>query len=335
MILAGDCGGTKTELALFENADGGFKKIFSQKYFNKNFSSLEEIISAFLLNSHDVKDKNQTYKIDSACIGIAGPVIDGRAILTNLNWQPDERTLSGKLNIKNFILANDLEIIANAVPLLTDQDLITLYKRDNQETGKNKVILAPGTGLGQAALVNLDGAQIVIATEGGHSDFAPSDEIETELLKYLKNKFGHVSYERIASGMGLINIFNFLKEINYTEVSEEILSRIDNEDAAAVISEEGLNNKNEIFAKALDIFSSVLGAQAGNMVLNFKATGGVYLGGGIPIKIIEKLKDGSFLKSFFNKGRLSYLTEMTPVFVISDPSAGLTGAAIIASKKFS
>jgi glucokinase len=324
MILAGDVGGTKTELAIYENKDGMLDKLESEKFISNEYSGLEEIISLFL--------SNREYQIDSACIGIPGPVENGKVKLTNLSWELDETDLSEKLNIRKFKLANDLEAIATAVPFIENDDLIMICKGSGDFSKSNKAILAPGTGLGQAALVYRDNEYTVIPTEGGHTDFAPCNEIERELLKYLQNKYEHVSYERVISGIGLVNIFEYLKSTGKFEISNELMKRIETGDSAAVISAEGVSRNSEICVKAIDIFVSILGAQAGNMVLNFKATGGVYLGGGIPVKITDKLKEGLFLKAFLNKGRLSYLTEMTPVFIIKNESAGSFGAAIIANR---
>jgi len=323
MILAGDCGGTKTELALYEQKKDELKKIVSEKYLNNDFSNLEDIIFSFL--------KNKNVKIESACIGIAGPVEKGKVVSTNLLWDLDEKILSENLGIEKFKLANDLEAIAAAVSAIEEEDLITIYKGAALNDGNNKVIVAPGTGLGVAALINIGNNYKIVATEGGHTDFAPTNEIEIELLKYLKKEFKHVSCERVASGIGLVNIFNFLKITWYSHIDEELSARMENEDPGSVISDEALK-KNPICMKTLDIFASVLGAVSGNMVLNYKATGGVYLGGGIPLKIVEKFKDGTFIKSFLNKGRLSYIVERTPVYIINDESVGTSGAALLAQR---
>ena len=322
MILAGDCGGTKTELALYEKKNKKPVKVISEKYFNKDFSTLEDIIFSFL------RDKNA--KIESACIGIAGPVENGKVISTNLLWDLDEKSLSKTLGIEKFKLANDLEAIAAAVSVIEEKDLIIIHKGSGSNYQANKVIIAPGTGLGVAALIDDGDKYKIVATEGGHTDFAPTNEIEIELLKYLKKEFKHVSCERVTSGLGLVNIFNFLKITWYSHINEELSARIENEDPSAVISDEALKKNNPICVKTLDIFASVLGAVSGNMVLNYRATGGLYFGGGIPLKIIEKFKDGIFMKSFLNKGRLSYIVEKTPVYIINDESAGTSGAALLA-----
>ncbi|MEO6693971.1 MAG: glucokinase [Ignavibacteria bacterium] len=322
MILAGDCGGTKTELALYELQRGSLIKIISEKYFNKNFSCLEDIIFSFL------QDKNK--KIEAACIGIAGPVDKGKVVSTNLLWDLDEKILSENLGIEKFKLANDLEAIAASISETDEKNLITIYEGDLTAVKFNKVVIAPGTGLGVAALIWTGNECKINSTESGHTDFAPIDEIQTKLLKYLKKEFNHVSYERIVSGPGLVNIFNFLKSTWYSSIDEELSARMENEDPSSVISDEALKNTYPVCVKSLDIFMSVLGAVSGNMVLNYKATGGVYLGGGIPMKIIEKFKDDTFINSFFNKGRLSYIVKKTPVYVIADESAGTFGAALLA-----
>lgn len=321
MILSGDAGATKTELALFSVVEGKLQKIISERFESNDHPSLDAMIRKFLLGKET--------EITSACIGIAGTVTEGIGRSTNLPWLLDEKELSDKLNIPVFRLANDLEILAAAVPYIQKHDLFTLYEGKYNSENDNKAVIAPGTGLGQAALIYSGDKFTVVATEGGHTDFAASDELEFMLYKYLKNIFGHVSYERIASGLGLVNVFNFLRDSEFEKVSGRVLQRFIDEDPAAVISGEAINKSCPLCEKALDIFASVLGAQAGNMVLNYKATGGVYLGGGIPLKIIEKLKDGTFLRSYFQKGRLSYLPETAPVYVIKDSSAGLMGAAIL------
>jgi glucokinase len=327
MILSGDAGATKTELAIFDIENNIPVKGISKKYSSKDFPSLENVVGKFL--DEFIKDKKE--EITSACIGVPGPVFEGKAISTNLDWVLDEKILSKKLNIKNFKLINDLEAMAYAVPLLTGKDFITLYKGEGVEKESNKVLLAPGTGLGQAALIYAEGKYNIVSTEGGHTDFAPNDDFEIDLLKYLQKKFGHVSIERVASGEGIVNIFNFLKDSGYGKVSEEFSDRFEKEDPAALISGEALLKRNKVCEKSLDIFISALGVVAGNMVLNYLGTGGVYLCGGIPIKVLDKLSDGSFVKSYLNKGRMKYILEMTPVYVIRDTSIGLTGAAMLAA----
>lgn len=324
MILAGDAGATKTELAIFDYKNDKPEKVVSQKFLSKDFSSLEDVVQLFL--------KDRKYVIESACIGVPGPVIGGRAKSTNLDWEFDEKILSEKLNLKYFKLANDLEVMAEAVTILDENDLMTIYKGEGQFNEGNKVLIAPGTGLGQAAIICRSGNNIIVSTEGGHTDFAPKNEIETELLKYLQKKFGHVSYERVASGEGIVNIYEFLNEYKYSIVDERILERMKDEDTASVISEEAIKKNCRLCEKVMEIFASVLGAQSGNMVLNYNATGGVYLGGGIPRKIPEIIKSKSFINSYLNKGRMNYMTGMTPVNMIMNESIALIGAALLARR---
>lgn len=200
----------------------------------------------------------------------------------------------------------------------------------NKERSERFVVVAPGTGLGQAFLVCEENKKIVLASEGGHTDFAPTNEVETELFLYLLKKFGRVSYERIISGSGLPNIFDFLVESNFAIPENETTERLKNEDKAAVISEMALRGEDRVCEKALEIFISVLGAHSGNLVINLLATGGVYLAGGIPHKILPKLQTKSFTESFINKGRLKMLTEVTPVYVLNHNNAAHNGAARIA-----
>lgn len=321
MILSGDCGGTKTELALYELQDGKLIKIFSERFYNKYFTSLEDIAFSFL------RDKNT--RIESACIGIAGPVEDGKVISTNLLWHLDQKLLSVNLGIEKFKLANDLEAIAAAVSIIEEKDLIKIYNGEGIFKG-NKIVIAPGTGLGIAALISEESGFRTAATEGGHADFAPTNEIETGLLSYLKKEFAHVSYERVASGPGLVNIFNFLRSTWYSTISDELSFRMNNEDPPQVITDEALNNNYPICNKALDIFMSILGSVCGNAVLNYKATGGVYLAGGIPLKILQKFREDIFINSYLNKGRLSYIVEKTPVYIINKESPATFGAALLA-----
>nr|HMS66483.1 glucokinase [Ignavibacteria bacterium] len=244
----------------------------------------------------------------------------------------DEQAFSQKFKIGKFRFSNDLESLATSVPFLPENELIKIYNGDGTKREANKAVIAPGTGLGQSALNYSKNKYICLPTEGGHTDFAPSNETEIELLRFLLKKYDHVSYERIICGSGMINIFDFLRSTNKFDINEELIKRIETDDSASVISSEGLSKKSEICEKTIDIFVSILGAQAGNMVLNFKATGGIYLGGGIPVKILNKFKEEKFIQAFLNKGRLSYLCEVTPVYIIKNESAGITGAAIIASR---
>lgn len=319
MILAGDVGGTKTLLALFEVRDNKLVEQKNKKYASNDYDSLEIILTDF------IKDGN--YKIESAAFGIPGPVIDGKAKATNLKWSLDAKKIYSQFSISKVALLNDLAATAFAVPYLNKTEIIEIKKGSENILSERFAVIAPGTGLGEAFLICEDNKKIVLASEGGHSDFAPTNEIEAELFKYLSKKFGRVSYERIISGNGLPNIFNFLVDNKYGNPKHETLERMKTEDRAIVISEIALNKRDKVCEDALEIFVSVLGAHAGNCVLTNLTTGGVYLGGGIPFKILPMLKTKIFLNSFLNKGRLSSLLEATPIYLINNNNAALIGAA--------
>lgn len=322
MILAGDIGGTKTLLALFEVNGNDLLEIKSKRYVSKNFKNLISILNDFLKNEKDLPT--------SAAFGIPGPVQNGRAKSTNLHWLVDEENLRKKSKIQKVKIVNDLAATAFAIPYLKPEELITIKKGSTEFFSERYAVVAPGTGLGQALLVCEGKKKIVIPSEGGHTDFAPSNKIETELFLYLKEKYEHVSYERVISGSGMPNIFDFLIEIHHLKPAGETLERMKNEDKSKVISDMALKKKDEVCEKTLDIFVSVLGAYSGNILLTTMATGGIYLGGGIPFKILPKLNDGTFVKSFSNKGRLSKLVAATPIFLINNNKVALAGAARIA-----
>ena len=322
MILAGDIGGTKTLLALFEVNEDDLREIKSKSYVSKEFKNLISILNDFLKDERDIPK--------SAAFGIPGPVVNGRAKSTNLPWIVDEENLSNKIKIPCVKIVNDLVATAYAVPYLKPEELITIKEGTAEHFSQRFAVIAPGTGLGQAFMLCEGNKRIVIPSEGGHSDFAPSNKLETELFLYLKKKYDHVSYERIISGSGIPNIFDFLIEVHHLKPEDKTLTRMKTEDKAKVISDMALEQKDKVCEKALDIFVSVLGAHAGNFVLTTMATGGIYLGGGIPYKILPKLKDGTFVKSFSDKGRLNKLVGATPIFVINNNQAALNGAARIA-----
>jgi len=322
MILTGDVGGTKTLLALRSEVNGKIVEHEFEKFLSKDFESLEEIVAGFI--------KDCKAKIQRACIGVPGPVINGKSHSTNLPWLIEEKVVSQRLSIPKFRLTNDLVATAYAIPHFTNEDVLTIYKGDGKYKSDTNIILAPGTGLGQSILHYKNGNYKVLPSEGGHVDFAPRTEMEIELLKYLKGKYENVSYERIVSGQGLVDIFNFLKDTGYDKIEKDVLIKFESEDPAAVISKAALSKKCKVCVKTLDIFVSVLGAQAGNMVLNLVATGGVYLGGGIPPKIKDKLIDGTFIKAFLDKEPVGYLAKSTSVHVIKDDLAALNGATYMA-----
>lgn len=322
IILAGDIGGTKTLLALFECSGNHLVELKSKEYPSKEFSNLEIIVKDFLSITQITPS--------SAAFGIPGPVENGRAKSTNLPWIIDEKKISNDLSIPKVKIVNDLAATAYEIPYLKNDEIIQIKATSTKNRNQRFVVIAPGTGLGQAFLVCEENKKIVLASEGGHTDFAPTNEVEAELFLYLLKKFERVSYERIISGSGLPNIFDFLVESNYAKPEDETIERLKNEDKAAVISEMALRGEDRVCEKALEIFISVLGAHSGNLVMNLLATGGVYLAGGIPHKILPKLQTKIFTDSFLNKGRLKELTVATPVFVLNHNNAAINGAARIA-----
>lgn len=322
IILAGDVGGTKTLLALFECSGTHLVELKLKKYASKEFSNLEIIVKDFLSITQITPS--------SAAFGIPGPVENGKAKSTNLPWIVDENKISNDLSIPKVKIVNDLAATAFAIPYLKNDELIEIKSSRAENRNQRYVVVAPGTGLGQAFLLCEGDKKIVIDSEGGHADFAPTNEFEKVLYIFLSKKFKRVSYERILSGNGLMNVFDFLVDSGYGVPEKDTLNRMLIEDKAAVISDMALNEKDRVCEKALEIFISVLGAHSGNLVMNLLATGGVYLAGGIPHKILPKLQTKIFTDSFLNKGRLKELTEATPVYVLNHNNAALNGAARIA-----
>ena len=324
MILAGDVGGTKVHLALYDFTNGKLTYTRDQKYPAKNYTGLEEIVKGFL----------GADKATAACFGVPGPVRDGRLRLTNLPWTLDSRELSAHLGIEHVFLINDLEANGYGVAELSADQIYTLSEGDASQRG-NRALISAGTGLGEAMMIWNGRSHVPYPSEGGHADFAPRTEDEIDLLRFLKQKYnGRISFERVVSGMGLTGIYEFLREVRGMEepawLAEKIAAA---DDPNTVITDMALKAKSEICEKALDMFVSVYGAEAGNLALKLLAVGGVYLGGGIAPRILEKLKDGTFMKAFTDKGRLSQLLINTPVRVILESRAALMGAAACAEAR--
>ena len=323
MILAGDVGGTKVHLALYGFTGGQLSYVRDQRFPAKDYNGLEVIVKEFL----------GTDKVSAACFGVPGPVRDGRLRLTNLPWTLDSRELSAALSIDHVFLINDLEANGYGVAELSHDQIHTLSAGDASQMG-NRALIAAGTGLGEGLLIWNVRSHTPCPSEGGHSDFAPRNEEEIEILRFLQKKYnGRVSYERLVSGMGITNIYEYLRDVRKLEEPAWLKDRLAQEDPNAVITELALAHKSEIAEKALDIFVSIYGAEAGNLALKALAVGGLYVGGGIAPRIIEKLKDGTFLKAFTDKGRLSQLLVNTPVHIILDSRAALLGAAAYAEAR--
>lgn len=323
LVLAGDIGGTKTNLAVFSREKGLHDPIAEQTFPSANYPDLETIAKEFLAKVE--------LRVERAAFGVAGPVIAGSARITNLPWVMEEAKLCAALGIESVRLLNDLESIANAVPLLEAEDVAMLNDLAPAPRGPIGVV-APGTGLGVAFLVWTQNGYTAFASEGGHVDFAPGNELEADLLHYLQRKFGRASYERVISGLGIPNIYAFLRDGFYVRESPWVAEQIAGaHDPTPVIVTNALTETPDpLCAKAMEIFASVLAAKAGNLGLTVVATGGVYLGGGIPPRILPLLKRESFMDTFRYKGRLSNLMEQIPVRVILNTKSGLLGAARIA-----
>jgi glucokinase len=318
MILAGDIGGTKTNVALFEQDELG-TPLAQRSFPSGKYDSLETIISEFVAEHRP--------QLTHACFGIAGPVKDGQVKTPNLKWIVDGQTLAATLNLERVGLINDLEATAYGIEGLGASQLHALNE-GREEHGAHRALIAAGTGLGMAGLF-YDGRHYrPLASEGGHIDYAPRTALEHELLNYMRDKIGgRVSYERVLSGPGLFNIYNFLRDGKHAAEPDWLAEQIKAGDGSAAVSQAGLSGKAELAVKALDLFADIYGSMAGNLALIMKATGGLYVGGGIAPKLIEKLKDGTFMRAFTDKGRMSALVSNIPVRVILDDKTALYGAA--------
>ena len=323
LILAGDIGGTKTHLALFSVREGKLQSELKKTFPSKQYPGLEAVVEEFLASPHD--------SIGGACFGVAGPVVNGTIKTPNLPWIVEVAKIGAILKLHSVALLNDLEAAAYGIVTLAAHEFLCL----NQGVARrpaNRALIAAGTGLGEATIYDDGHEYHPLASEGGHADFAPRNETEIDLLRYLIKAYGHVSYERVVSGPGLWNIYNFLKDSGrVTEPGwlKEKLAAAD--DPSVAISQLGLSGESEICANALDIFASVYGAEAGNSALRAKAIGGVYIGGGIAPKIQNKLRDGTFMRAFIDKGRYQEFCSDISVQVILNDETALQGAAYYAA----
>ncbi len=331
-ILAGDAGGTKTRLALYRMTGPQDRHdldcLAVTDFESRSAPSLEVIVREFL-ERHD-----RVGGIKAACIGVPGPIVHGTVRATNLPWQIEEDAFAANLGIPRFRLVNDHVATAAAIPLLGPEDTEILHPGLEDRESRIFALLAPGTGLGQAYLLQDEqGRCNPFPSEGGHMEFAPRDELEFDLLKYLLDKFrSRVSVERVLSGPGLVNIYSFLRDRSYCGEPDSLRQEMASaRHPAAVISGYGMSGRFPICVRTLDIFAGLLGSRAGDIVLTYLSTGGLYLGGGIPPKIIGKLREGRTVEAYLRKGRLSQLVESTPLRVIMDERAAILGAASIAA----
>ena len=322
MILAGDIGGTNARLAYFQPQNGHLRLVSEQTFPSREHSELGEIVSQFV-------DASGT-RPEAACFGIAGPVRNGRVETSNLPWVIEQTRLAKQIHLPATMLINDLEASAWGIGALENSDLVPLNRVSGPTVG-NQGVIAPGTGLGEAGLFWDGKRHHVFACEGGHTDFGPRGDLQIELVRFLQARFGHVSYERVLSGPGLVNVYEFLRDSGCGKESLEFAADLKKSDPAAVISRAALDGSDPLAEKALDLWIAVYGAEAGNLALKVMATGGLFLAGGISPKILAKLKGPLFMQSFLEKGRLRPLLEAMPVQVVTNEKAGLLGAARCAS----
>ncbi len=321
MILAGDVGGTNSRLALFSGTPSRPVAEAVEIFPSATHSTFRDIVRQFRA-THD-------QLINAACFGVAGPVRHGTALLPNLPWPAiSAAELAHDLGVP-VRLANDLEVNAYGIAALTPDDLFPLNAGDPHASG-NRVLISAGTGLGEAGLLFIDGAHQPWACEGGHCDFAPRDETQIALLEYLLKQYDHVSFERILSGPGLFNIYKFLRDTGRAEEPKWLADRLYSGDPSAIISELAMKDESPLCWQALDLFTAVYGAEAGNLALKGMAAGGVYLGGGIAPKILKKLVSNVFIEAFVEKGRSADLMRSMPIHVILNDKTALLGAGRLA-----
>ncbi|MGH9318210.1 MAG: glucokinase [Thermoanaerobaculia bacterium] len=320
-VLAGDIGGTKTTIAEVEIGGRGLSVGRSQTYPSSDFGSLEEILERFL--------NGQRARPRVAAFGVAGPVLAGRAKVTKLPWTIDARLLSGAAGIPRVRVLNDFVAAALGVSYLRPRHLVTL-SAGKEERGAPIALIGAGTGLGQAALISIGGRYEPLASEGGHADFGPRNATEDRLVHFVREKFGRVTRDRLLSGEGLSHLYDFLKRDGLAPESLAVTRAFASEDHAAVISRFGLDGGDRLCEMALRLFVSLYGSEAGNLALQYRATGGVYLSGGIAPKILPALRGPDFLESFRAKPPLEALLTGIPVHVVREPRLPLFGAAAAA-----
>ncbi len=318
MIIAGDIGGTHTRMGAFSGGPASPKLDRWQEFKSKDYPSMEKIVEEFIGTGGD--------KPEAFCFGVAGPVVDGTARPTNLTWELNEAHMAETLGAR-VVLINDLEANAYGVATLGPEDLTTLQEGAAKERG-NAAVISAGTGLGEAGLF-WDGANHrPFASEGGHCTFAPQTEEEVDLFNFLHQKFAdHVSWERVLSGPGLHNIYEFFRDTGRAAEEPWLGSQVAAGDPAAVISDNAVYGRSDLCIKSLDLFVSLYGSEAGNLALKLLSVAGVYIGGGIAPRILEKLKEGPFLKAFLAKGRMQPVLARMPIYVITNDKTALQGAA--------
>ncbi|MEO6562173.1 MAG: glucokinase [Nitrosospira sp.] len=329
-VISADIGGTKTLLHAAEPRDGNSQVCYERLYPSRDYPSFSDVLRDFL-------DQPKVAELGgipaAACFAVAGPIAQQRASLTNLPWVMDSEAIAEEFSIPTVKLINDFKAVALSIDILSPDDLVTLQPGKPHAQGV-RVVLGAGTGMGGAWLIWQEGGYISLSSEAGHTDFAPADELQDQLLLYLRKKFGHVSIERLLSGPGLTNIFNFVFDsfgADLGDVSGLEQVRL-NDNSAAHISDFAFQHKHPVAVKAMNLFVEIYGAYAGNLALAGLSRGGVYVAGGIAPKIIDKLREGGFMKAFCDKGRFSALMGEIPVHVVMNPKAGLLGATCEAQR---
>jgi glucokinase len=318
-ILAGDIGGTKTRLALFEEGPRGPVAVVEHTFVSAEFPSLEAVLAAFLEETGE--------RPEAAAFGLAGPVAGRVCRTTNLPWVVDADHLQRVADIPRVLLLNDLEAFAWGIGALPEDALLTLHPGAPGAQG-NRAVIAAGTGLGQAGMFWDGRTHRPFATEGGHTDFAPNNDLEFRLLRFLSKDYGHVSWERVVSGPGLVNLHRFLLQHRSAQAPDWLRQAMREGDPAAAIAQAADAGRDELCLEAMNLFVHLYGVEAGNLALKQMAKGGLFIGGGIAPKILPWLQRGLFLESLFDKGRMSLLLQTMPVRVILDDRAGLLGPAV-------
>jgi len=326
VILAGDLGGTKTLLGLFQRAPEGVRSVREQQFRSHDHATFEAILDSFL------REDGARLKLAAACFGVPGAVVDGRSQATNLPWRLEESALSSATGTPVKLL-NDLQAMAYGMLFLAPAQLHVLQAGTRPRLGGNVAVIAAGTGLGEAMLYFDGELHHPVASEGGHADFAPQSDDEIDLLRWLRSKFkGHVSYERILAGPGLSNVYQFLKETGRYREPASAAQKLAQGDPNAAITELAIAGSDPLSEHALAMFCRIYGAETGNLAMRWLATGGVFVGGGIAPKILPMLEKGGFLERFTDKGRFTPLMQSLELSISLEPRTALLGAAYYAGR---
>lgn len=319
-VLAGDIGGTKTNLAFYVATETGLKILHTGRYPSAEYTSCTAILQQFLAD-------NNCPAPDRISLGVAGPVLNGKVNLTNLEWDIDIKEVKGTMGVEAVFLLNDLESMAYGLAALTEEDLITIHAGNENSKG-NMAIIAPGTGLGQAGLYWNGQNHFPFPTEGGHTDFSPRTDLDIELLKFLQNEYGVVSWEKVVAGPAIVDIYRFLRDVKKREEPKWLKEALELEkNDSAVISGAAIEQKAAICVETMELFVRYLARESSNLVLKMKATGGLFLGGGIPPKIAPLLLQKQFMEDYMDCDRMQHLLENVPIRIIKNDKTGLIGAA--------